>query len=432
MNTVIHPGIIHGSIAAPPSKSLTQRAIAAGVLAGGKTIIRNPSFCDDSIAAIGIARDLGADISTCPDHITIDKGAGIISSTVNLNCVESGLALRMFSPVAAAIASHVTLSGGGSLTRRPVTMISEALPQFGVKVETTDGYLPLCLTGRLAPGRAVIDGSSGSQLLTGLLMALPVLNSDSEILVKNLKSRPYINLTLKLLEAFSVNIINDGFTLFSIPGNQSYRPHEYIVEGDWSGSAFLLVAGAVAGEVTVSNLSLRSAQADRAVLEALGYAGATVSCSDSKVTVTKSDLKAFTFDATDCPDLFPPLAALAAYCRGKTRIKGAGRLAIKESDRARAITKVLSELNIRAVVADDEMIIEGGVVNGSLVSSYNDHRIAMMAAVIALGSKGEVTINGAESVAKSFPDFFSTLSQLGVVLSKQSDSLLTSDVSPSS
>jgi 3-phosphoshikimate 1-carboxyvinyltransferase len=265
------------------------------------------------------------------------------------------------------------------------------------------------ITGR----SAIIDGSTGSQLLTGLLMALPLLNSDSEITVENLKSKPYISLTLQLLEDFGVRIENNNFRRFSIPGRQSYRAHEYTVEGDWSGAAFLLVAGAIAGEVTVTNLDCSSLQSDIAVLQALRDAGAEMSEHDGKVKITRSGLKAFTFDATDSPDLFPPLAALASFCSGISRIKGVSRLAHKESNRAGAITEVLGAMNISVRIEDDEMLIKGGAVNGAIVSSHNDHRIAMMAAVMALGGRGEVSITGAEAVDKSFPKFFDVLKALG-------------------
>jgi 3-phosphoshikimate 1-carboxyvinyltransferase len=415
MNVTIHPGRIHGVVKAPASKSLTQRAIAAGLLGGGSTVVRNPSYCNDSLAAIGIAQMLGADISTFPDHIEMKEGLRAVSD-VTLNCGESGLALRMFAPLASTIASSVVMTGEGSLAGRPVKMISDALPQFGVQVKTTDGHLPVTMTGKLLPGKAVIDGSSGSQLLTGLLMALPVLESDSEIKVINLKSKPYIDLTIGLLGKFGIRVINEEYSFFRIPGRQSYKPQEYDVEGDWSGAAFLLVAGAIAGEVTVINLDSHSAQADRAVMDALQQANARITVQGNSVTASKSDLRAFEFDATDCPDLFPPLAVLAAYCRGVSRIRGAGRLATKESDRSKAITDVLHALKINVFTEDDVMVIEGGDVSGTNVSSHNDHRIAMMAAVAALGGRGEVTITGAEAVNKSFTEFFGTMKQIGVNL----------------
>lgn len=415
MDIRVHPSQITGTVAAPPSKSLTQRAIAAGLLANGTTVIRYPSFCNDSLAAVRIAETLGARISTTDDTITVQTGLRPVYP-VTLNCGESGLALRMFAPVASLINPLVTVTGEGSLAGRPVNMITAALSQLGVTVVTNSGFLPMKLMGKIGGRKAQIDGSSGSQLLTGLLMALPLLDSDSEIKVENLKSKPYISLTLQLLSEFGINIENLDFKRFFIPGNQVYKAHEYTVEGDWSGAAFLLVAGAVAGSITVSNLNINSMQADKAIMQALDAAGCRLAENATGLSSARSELMAFSFDATDCPDLFPPLAALASYSRGTSRIKGVGRLAHKESNRARAITEVLGAMNITARVEGDEMFIDGGDVRGAAVSSHNDHRIAMMASVMALNATGEVTINGAEVVAKSFPDFYETMNRLGALV----------------
>jgi 3-phosphoshikimate 1-carboxyvinyltransferase len=412
MDIRIHPSHISGIVAAPPSKSLTQRAIAAGLLAGGTTVIHRASFCNDSLAAVRMAEALGASVSTAEEIITIRAGSKPVYP-VNLHCGESGLALRMFAPIASLLNPYVTVTGEGSLTGRPVSMIADALSQLGVIVVTNGGLLPMKLTGKISGRKALIDGSTGSQLLTGLLMAMPLLDTDSEINVENLKSKPYISLTLQLLSDFGISIENHDFKRFFIPGNQSYRAHEYTVEGDWSGAAFLLVAGAIAGEVTISNLNCESKQADLAIMQALTDTGCTLTKSGAGFNISGSELRAFTFDATDCPDLFPPLAALASYCSGESRIKGVGRLAHKESNRAGAITEVLGALNINARVDGDEMFIEGGGIKGTVVSSHNDHRIAMMAAVMALGGRGEVTVTGTEAVNKSFPDFFGVLAGLG-------------------
>jgi len=417
MEVIVHPSCISGSIAAPASKSLTQRAIAAGMLARGTTVIRNPSFCNDSLAAIGIARTLGASVSWDSNSITIQGGSGA-PSAVTLNCGESGLAMRMFAPVALLLSDRVTLTGEGSLVKRPVTMITEALPQFGVKIQSTGGLLPVTMTGRLAAGKALLDGSKGSQLLTGLLMSLPLLESDSEITVENLKSRPYIMMTLQLLEEFGISVTHDGFRYFRLPGSQSYLTREYTVEGDWSGAAFLLIAGALAGEVTAGNLDVSSLQADSAIMKVLNDVGCKFTTDSAGVKAEKSDLRAFTFDATDSPDLFPPLAALASFCRGTSRITGVSRLKDKESDRAGAIADLLGAMNIGVQISGDEMLISGGRVVGASVSSHNDHRIAMMAAVMALAAEGTTAIAGAEAVAKSYPGFFDDLARLGAKISR--------------
>jgi len=412
MNITVNPSDLRGLVEAPSSKSLTQRAIAAAILTGGTTVIRNPSYCNDSLAAMRIAVELGATVHRESDRITVITGM-VPGGPLTLNCSESGLALRMFAPLAALLSGSVTLTGEGSLARRPVTMISEALSQLGVNVETSGGLLPVKLTGELRAGRAFIDGSAGSQLLTGLLMALPVAGAESRLEVANLTSKPYIDLTLGIMSEFGISVLNEGYRTFVIPGNQHYIPHELTVEGDWSAASLMLVAGATGGRVTVSNLSPDSLQADRAILQALRDAEASLEVESGSITAQISGLSAFTFDATDSPDLFPPLAALAASCDGVTRIRGVGRLRHKESDRAEAIAEVLGAMKIDVRFSGDEMIITGGQVQGAVVSSHNDHRIAMMAAVMAAGAAGAVTITGAESVSKSYPGFFEDLARLG-------------------
>ena len=415
MNITVNPSGLKGCVEAPPSKSLTQRAIVAGLLAGGATVIHNPSFCNDSMAAMNMVQALGATVIMQEERIII-TAAEKPSGPVAMNCGESGLALRMFAPVAALLSESVTFTGEGSLLRRPVSMISEALSQLGVKVETTGGLLPLKLSGRLGPGRALIDGSSGSQLLTGLLMALPMADGESRIEVASLTSKPYIGLTLELLADFGIMVENDGFRSFIIPGNQAYRAHEYAVEGDWSGAAFLLVAGATAGRVTVDGLNPWSMQADRSVLQVLDEAGVSLVTGPCGITSSRSELRPFIFDASDAPDLFPPLAALAARCEGTSRIRGVGRLRHKESDRAEAIAGVLEAMRIRVNFSGDEMLITGGRVYGTTVSSHNDHRIAMMAAVMAASATSPVTITGADAVSKSYPGFYDDLAALGAAV----------------
>ena len=415
MNITISPSGISGTIEAPASKSLMQRAIAAGLLAEGTTVILNPAYCNDSLAAVAMAGELGASVYSEPDRIIIESRRKP-TGAVTLNCSESGLALRMFAPVSAIIAESVILEGKGSLMRRPVAMIGQALSQLGVTVEATDGRLPLKLTGRLRAGRAFVDGSVGSQLLTGLLIALPLADGESRIDVAGLTSKPYIGLTLGLLAEFGITVENDSFRTFIIPGNQSYRAHEYTVEGDWSSAAFLLVAGATAGRVTVEGLNLHSMQADRAILTVLNEAGAAPVTGPCGITSSLSKLHSFTFDATDSPDLFPPLAALAAGCEGTSSIRGVGRLRHKESDRAVAIADVLEAMKIRVKISGDEMLITGGRAQGAVVSSHNDHRIAMMASVMAASATNPVTVTGAEAVAKSYPGFYNDMSRLGAVI----------------
>ena len=414
MDRIIMPSDLKGEIQAPPSKSMTQRAIAASLLSGGESIILNPSACDDSLAAISIASALGATVVSEPGQLRITGSGGIKEN--QLNCGESGLAIRMFSPVAALYDSEIVITGTGSLTKRPMSMVEDALKQLGVGCKSSDGLLPLWIKGPLKGGSCRIDGSLSSQLLTGLLMALPVAVNDSEVIVENLKSRPYIDMTLQVLERFGIRINKTDYSRFSIPGSQIYQPQKFEVEGDWSGGAFLLVAGAINGEITVKGLRPDSRQSDKAILDVLDRAGARTTIMENSVSVKKSELKPFYFDATESPDLFPPLVALAAYCRGISTIKGVSRLIHKESNRSATLVNEFLKMNVKIETQDDDMIITGGKITGAEVCSHGDHRIAMAATVAALASSSRVIIRDSGCVAKSYPEFFKDLRDLGAMV----------------
>lgn len=414
MERYVDPSAIKGKIKAPASKSMTQRAIAAALLADGQSIIHNPSYCDDSLAAMSIAVGLGARVE--PEAIELKINGSVELKEPKLNCGESGLAIRMFSPIAALYPTEITMVGANSLKKRPMIMIEEALKQLGVKCSSAGGFLPLTIHGPIKGGFCEIDGSISSQLLTGLLMALPLASKDSEIKVNNLKSKPYIDMTIRLLNSFGIKIHNTDYKQFRIPGNQKYIPGSYTVEGDWSGGAFLLVAGAINGNLSVVGLNKESLQSDRAIISALEKAGAHIKINENQIDISKSELKAFDFDATDCPDLFPPLVALASFCTGVSTIKGVSRLIHKESNRGETLKEEFNKMNIKIEIKDDLMLITGGKPQGAHVESHEDHRIAMAVAVTALGAAGKVYIRDSQCVVKSYPGFFDDLRTLGVVV----------------
>jgi 3-phosphoshikimate 1-carboxyvinyltransferase len=416
MERSVKPSFISGRLKAPPSKSFTQRIIAATLLAKGESIILNPSYCDDSLAAINIAVSLGATVESEADKIRI-TGSNELAGR-ELDCGESGLAIRMFSPVAALYNEDIILTGHGSLRKRPMHMICDALRQLKVSCTSDRGFLPLTIRGPVKPGYCEIDGSLSSQLLTGLLMSLPRADGDSTIRVINLKSQPYIDMTLEVLSDFGIKVSNDNYELFRISGNQQYNPGIYKVEGDWSGGSFLIVAGAINGDVVITGLQPDSCQSDAAILKALDSAGAEIKISDENIEIKKSILGAFDFDATESPDLFPPLVALAAYCKGVTKIKGASRLTHKESDRGASLSEEFGKLGIKVKVKDDLMLVTGGRIKGANVNSHGDHRIAMAAAVAALGASDAVRIEDSHCVAKSYPGFFEDLRNLGAGVDK--------------
>lgn len=410
---------IQGSVYAPASKSMTQRAIAAALLARGTSEVLHPSQCDDALVAADIARALGARIETTEAGYRITGVPQTMFSSprtgVSLDVRESGFCARLFAPVAALLCSAAEITGSGTLLRRPMDSLITALSAFGVTA-TAGGnrYLPLQLRGALRHGVAKIDASTGSQVVSGLLMALPLVSGDSEITVTNLASRPYVDMTLELLQTFGITIKHEQYGYFKIQGNQRYLPQSYTVEGDWSGAAFWLATAAIGGAITVKGLRADSAQADRAMLQVLRQAGAKVQWAGEALTVQHDSLKPFCFDAHDCPDLFPPVVLLAAFCDGISIIEGTERLVHKESNRAAALQQTFGRLGVLITLEKNSMVVCGGGVHGGKVSSFHDHRIAMAAACAGLFMNKPVEIDDTQCVNKSYPAFFDDLKQLTV------------------
>lgn len=402
----VKPLKFEGKIKAPFSKSYLQRAIAVAVLTVKPTTIFGITKSKDYLAAIGIAKSLGAKISEGDNSITIYPPKKHELEQVLLNVGEAGLSTRMFAPIAASICSNVVINGEGSILNRSMNMVIDALNQLGCKIDTLNGKLPLKIKGKICPGEIIIDGSESSQLLTGLLIILPILKGDSVIHVKNLNSKPYVDMTLEVLSDFGISIKHQDYKTFYVKGNQMPECSNYCVEGDWSGASFFLVGGAISGSVEVKGLNPKSLQADQKILAALETAGANVEISKDRVFVQKKKLNGFEFDATQCPDLFPPLVVLGVASRGKTIIKGVSRLLNKESNRALTIKEEVNKLGGRIELSEDEMIIYNSTILGGEVSSRNDHRIAMMLAVLSSVSSKKIVIENPEAVNKSYPLFF--------------------------
>ncbi len=390
----------------PPSKSYLQRAIAIAAMANHAVEIDGYAPSNDVDAAIAIAKNMGSEIEIHQQKIIV-KGNFNAANISAIHCGEAGLSARMFAPIVALKEEKVIITGEGSLLHRPMHMIIAALQQLGKTVNSNNGLLPLEISGKLIPQKIKIDASESSQLLTGLLIALPFSKSNSEIEVTQLKSIPYIQMTLDILQQFGINIQHTNYRNFFIEGNQKVQSNNYTVEGDWSGAAFHLVAAAIAGNAELEGLNKNSAQADKAILEALKNAGAKINwISNTSIKTEKEKLNAFDFDATHCPDLFPPLAALAANCNGISKIKGIHRLLHKESNRALSIQSELQKLGINVELKNDEMWIYGGKISEGKIYSHKDHRIAMMGAVLALNAAAPIEIEAAEAVQKSYPTFF--------------------------
>jgi 3-phosphoshikimate 1-carboxyvinyltransferase len=406
------PSEISGCITAPPSKSSMQRAIAAALLAEGESVLLNPSFSDDSLAAIEMAKCLGAIIS-------IDKGSVKISGGLKpgcneLNCNESGLGVRLFSSIAALMSEPVKLYGRGSIMERPMDDGISCLRSLGVIADSDNGKLPLMVCGPIRGGSAFLDGSVSSQFLTGLLMALPVAKENSHIIVKDLSSRSYIDLTISTLSSFGIVISNENYKEFFIRGNQLYRSRTFTIEGDWSGAAFLLVMGALGGGVEVKGLQTGSTQPDRDILTYLKLAGAKVESKGESISVMPGNLVAFSADVSESPDLAPPLVALASFCSGTTTIKGTDRLKVKESNRGETLRSEFSKLGVKIENRGDQIVVKGNSsIEGGTVTSHGDHRIAMALSVVASRAKDSIIIEMADSINKSYPGFYDNIKSLG-------------------
>lgn len=415
---LVKPSKLKGSVTIPASKSLLQRYIIAALLCDGISTIENINYCEDIYAMLQATSELGARNVQSLDKITIQGSPPARKATsdkkiANINCSESGLCMRIMCAILPLYGGSFMLTGKHTLLARPLPLVEKPLKQLGITCSSLNNFPPINITGKLKGGKAVIDASSSSQFLSGLLMALPLAPENSQLEVLNPSSIPYIDLTLSVLDECGIDISHKDYQFFSIPGNQKYENFDTFVEGDWSSAAFLLVAGAIAGEITLKGINLESTQGDSIILHLLHLIGAHITPSDDSVTIRKSSLKAFNYDATHTPDLFPPLVVLAAYCDGTSQISGVNRLIYKESNRAETLMTQFKILGIQIHIEDNIMFIENSPVSGGVINSFGDHRIAMAGAVAALGAKAPVTIKDDKCVSKSYPSFYKHLKSIG-------------------
>jgi 3-phosphoshikimate 1-carboxyvinyltransferase len=418
MLAVVSPGNINGTVKVPGSKSMTQRAYAAALLHKGTTIIRNPGTSDDDKAALHVIQQLGAKVHTLANNELEIVSHGVNPTSDEIDCGESGLCARLFAPIAAISHMPVIINGKGTLLERPMLVYKSVFEQLHVTAQDFTGQIPFRVKGPLQVKDITIDGSQSSQFLSGLLFAYAFTAHDTvTITVNELKSTPYIDLTLSILKQFGKEITHDNYKTFTIKPavNIITAPVEINIEGDWSSAAYWLVAGAINGDITVENINIKTLQADKAILEVLQYAGVSLSISYEYITARKSRIKAFDFDATNAPDLFPILAILAAYADGESYITGLHRLWYKETNRAETIAEMLMSLEVPFSIEDDYIAITGcGQPTGAFVDSYHDHRIAMAASIAGIKTRNDLVIDNAEAVNKSYPDFFKHLQSLNI------------------
>jgi 3-phosphoshikimate 1-carboxyvinyltransferase len=407
------PFVPNGTVNVPPSKSDVHRAIICAAMANGVSRISPVALSNDIKATIGCIKALGADAVLENNVLTVDGTNMYKNKTALLDCGESGSTLRFFIPIAAVGNINATFVGKGKLPQRPIGIFTEALPKAGT-VCKTEGGLPLEIKGQLKSGIFEIPGNVSSQFITGLLLALPILEGNSEIVLTSpLESVGYIAMTIRTMKQFGVNIqaTEKGW---HIKGGQSYKTCDYTTDGDWSQAAFFMVLGAVSGKVTVKGVAKDSTQGDKKCAEILARFGAKVTQLDNEVTVEKGKLKAITIDASQIPDLVPVLSVCAAFAEGTTKIINAERLRIKECDRLKATAELLNNLGGKVKELSDGLEITGvSSLKGGNVNGYNDHRIVMSAAVCAARSDEDITATFAMSINKSYPDFYIDYNSIG-------------------
>jgi len=416
MRVEIRRSEIEGTVSAPPSKSYTHRALSCSALAHGTSRILSPLHSDDTEATSRVLGKLGINLIEGEDFWRVEGGE-LQRSSSELFCEESGTTLRFMTAICAMVDGESKLTCGPSLSRRPIVPLLEALKQLEVDCRGTNGFPPIVVRGkgRVRGGEVELPGDISSQFVSALLFLAPLTDDGVSLkLTTSLESKPYVSMTMAIQREFGVEVHASGdMREFNIE-RQSYQPTEFKVEGDWSSSAFLLAAGALAGQVTVEGLNVKSLQADVFIINVLKQMGAKVKVRKGAVSVSKSKLTGSEFDVSDCPDLFPIVAALCAAAEGRSVLYGIERLRYKESDRARAMVEGLQGMWIETVQHEDSVVIRGGAPQGGIINPWSDHRIAMALAILGLIAEGKTTILDADCVSKSYTGFWREMEALGV------------------
>lgn len=421
----ITPSVLKGAITIPPSKSLSHRAIICAALAKGISHIENVVFSEDIIATIEGMKALGMEIidictneETNRSKITIEGKGFVKKLNETIDCKESGSTLRFLIPIACLLGERITFTGAGKLVERPLTSYYKIFDAQGIRYSNEKGRLPLRLEGILKPDKFKIEGNISSQFITGLMLALPLLSEDSIIeITTELESKGYIDLTLDVLDRFSIKIKNNEYRRFYIPGNQRYISTSYKVEGDFSQAAFWIAAGVLNDTIVLRGLNQNSLQGDREILNIATAMDANISSEGEHINVTASQTKGTIIDASQCPDLVPILAVLGALSKDKTEIVNAQRLRIKESDRLKAISTELNKIGAHITETIDGLIINGvDTLNGGIVDSWNDHRIVMALAIASTRCKEPLIIKNCNAVNKSYPEFWQDFISLGGIV----------------
>ncbi|MEY2764890.1 MAG: 3-phosphoshikimate 1-carboxyvinyltransferase [Bacteroidota bacterium] len=419
MKVTVYPSVIQGAVEVPRSKSIGQRVLACALMANGETIIDGLPDSDDCQHALEVIRQLGAVVRNDNGKLLVRGGypfnfqADIRMPKDRLSVGESGLAARMFGPIISLWHDEIEMEGSGTLTKRSMKTMEEWLSQLDVKIALKNDLLPARIQGPMTGGKIISSFIHSSQFVTGMLLAGAVSKKGIELELENVPSKGYVDTTMAVAKAFGVNI-QETPTGYWVEGGQKYQAREISVDGDWSGAAFLFVAAALSAEngLWIKGLSTEIPQADQAILEVLTMARVRVEKTEEGYCVYQSKIKCFDFDANDCPDLFPILATLAVFGDGPSTIKGVNRLADKESNRAKAIQHEWAKMGVNTVIRGDELKIYPKMIKTAHVHAHHDHRMAMALTVMGLAGAA-LTIHTAESVSKSFPNFYEVIKAIG-------------------
>ena len=416
----IYPSNLKGEVKIPPSKSMAQRAIICAALSDGLCIIENIDYSDDIIATIDAMNSLGAKIVKHKDYIEVIGAYGSDEKpqeTRIIDCNESGSTLRFLVPISLLFKGSSKFIGRGNLGKRPLTTYYNIFERQGIEYSYEEGNLNLVINGELNPGTFEVEGNVSSQFITGLLFTLPLLKEDSKIIITTeMESKGYIDLTLRAMNDFGVEIINNNYREFIIKGNQKYNARNYRVEGDYSQAAFFLCADSLGNDVLCKDLDLNSLQGDKEVIDILERMNVVFNANDIGVKgTTNGELASTVIDGSQCPDIIPVLTSVAALTKGTTEIINAGRLRIKECDRLAAVTSELNKLGAKIIEKEDGLVVTGveKLQGGVEVWSHKDHRIAMTLAIASTRCEEPIVIKAYGCIAKSYPNFFEDFKALG-------------------
>ena len=414
MDVIITPNKLSGSVVIPPSKSLSHRAIIAASLAKGKSKISNVMYSNDIKATINAMRACGAKIEEYKDYLIIE-GSDVIRKESIIDANESGSTIRFMIPIALVSNEEITFVGKNHLVKRPLDTFLEIFDKQGIKYERGEDYLPLKVNGGLKSGEFTVRGDISSQFITGLLYALPLLDGDSVIHISTeMESKGYIDLTIDILKMFGIEIENRNYQEYYIKGNQKYKPCDYTIEGDYSQSAFFLVANALGADIKLLAMEEKSHQGDKKIINDMNDFGFSTKFINDELVIDKKNPHSAIIDFSQSPDLGPALTVLASLVPGKSEFINAGRLRIKECDRITCMKEEINKLGGNVEELPDGMIINGvNKLQGGVVDSHNDHRVAMSLAMATLKMDGELKILNASSVSKSFPNFWEVFENLG-------------------